>query len=132
LIRYGSIMVIAGVALFAWSVPAGWVSLVVLAATMQGGGFGLCWAFITRRTIAAARETDRERTAGALPTVQMLGYAIGAATAGIVANSLGFASVGEDELPDLEVAQTVAVWVFLAFIPLGLGGIFAAWRLARA
>jgi MFS family permease len=131
LIRYGSIIVIAGVALFAWSVPAGWVSVVVLAATMQGGGFGLCWAFITRRTIAAARDIDRERTAGALPTVQMLGYAIGAATAGIVANSLGFASVGDDELPDLEVAHTVAVWVFLAFIPLGLGGIVAAWRLAR-
>ena len=130
LIRWGSVIVIAGVALFAWAVPAGWVIVIVLAAAMQGGGFGLCWAFITRRTIAAAQETDRERTAGALPTVQMLGYAIGAAAAGIVANGLGFASVGDNEVP-LAIAETVAVWVFLAFIPLGIGGIFAAWRLAR-
>ena len=130
LIRWGSAIVITGVAVFAWAVPAGWVIVIVLAAAMQGGGFGLCWAFITRRTIAAAQETDRERTAGALPTVQMLGYAIGAAAAGIVANGLGFASVGDNEVP-LAIAETVAVWVFLAFIPLGMGGIFAAWRLAR-
>ncbi|MEX2296459.1 MAG: hypothetical protein WD715_03520 [Dongiaceae bacterium] len=130
-IRVGSIVVVAGTALFAYGIPVGSMSLIVLAAVMQGGGFGLCWAYVMRRTVASAYEGDRERTAGALPTVQMLGYAVGAAAAGIVANGMGFASTGDGGETDRAITENVAVWVFLAFIPLGLGGIAAAWRLSR-
>ena len=131
-IRIGSVTVVAGTALFAYAIPVGSLSLIVLAALMQGGGFGLCWAYVMRRTVASAHAGDRERTAGAIPTVQMLGYAVGAAAAGIVANGLGFASTGGGDEADRIIMENVAVWVFLAFIPLGLGGIAAAWRLSRA
>ncbi len=130
-IRVGSAIVVAGTALFAYAIPVGSLTLIILAATMQGGGFGLCWAYVIRRTVTSARAGDRERTAGALPTVQMLGYAVGAAAVGIVANGLGFAEASSNAAIDRQIAETVAVWVFLAFIPLGLGGIAAAWRLAR-
>ncbi|MEX0808755.1 MAG: MFS transporter [Dongiaceae bacterium] len=130
-IRVGGFIVVAAIGLFAYAMPRGSTGLVVVAALMQGGGFGLCWAYVTRRVVAAALPVDRERAAGALPTVQMLGYAVGAAAAGIVANGLGFASTGRGGDADRIITENVAVWVFLAFIPLGLGGIAAAWRLSR-
>lgn len=130
-IRLGAAMVVLGIALFAVTMPQGPLWGVVLAATLQGGGFGLCFGFVTRRVVAAAVVEEREKAAGALPTLQMLGYALGAAVAGIVANGLGFAGPGEGILPDLETIQVVAVWVFLAFVPPGLLGLWAAWRVSR-
>ncbi len=58
---------------------------------MMGGGFGAAFAFMTRRAIALAGDAERERTASAIPTMQRLGYALGAAYSGIIANASGFA-----------------------------------------
>lgn len=130
-LRVGGFIVVAAIAIFAAAMPNGPLELVVAAALLQGGGFGLCWAYVSRRVVAAAVTEDRERAAGALPTIQMLGYAIGAASAGVVANGLGFASTEGGGAAAHATAETVALWVFLAFIPTGIGGIVAAWRLAR-
>jgi len=93
---------------------------------MLGTGFGLMWGFAIKRVTASAPEGERERASAALPTVQMLGYALGAATVGILANALGFA--GE---PDAATLRAIAFWVFAAFVPLGLVGCWAGWRLSR-
>ena len=60
-----------------------------------------------------------------MPTLQMIGYAVGAAASGIVANTLGLA-----EGVSHDVVRSVAFWVFAAFLPLALLGVFAAWRVA--
>lgn len=125
-IKLGAGMIAMGLLGFALSVPHGPIWAIALAAALQGGGFGVAWAFIARRVAAGAIEAERERAAGALPTTQMLSYAIGAALAAIIANSLGLELVTP---PDR--LQTIGFWIFFAFLPLTLPGLRAAWRLAR-
>ena len=53
--------------------------------------------------------------------MQRIGYAVGAALCGIVANASGFS-----EGLSGETAESVAQWLFLAFVPLGVIGCLAA------
>ena len=55
--------------------------------------------------------------------MQRIGYATGAAVTGIIANVMGFGS-GLSR----ETATPVAIWVFLAFVPLTALGCIAAMR----
>jgi MFS family permease len=125
-IKLGAMVIALGLAGFAISVPHGPLWAVALSAALQGGGFGLSWAFIARRVAAGAIEAERERAAGALPTTQMLSYSIGAALAAIVANGLGLELV-----TPVDRLQAIGFWIFFAFLPLTLPGFRAAWRLAR-
>ena len=107
-----------GIAGLAWTMPQG--PLVAL----LGAGFGMCWACVMRRVVESVPES--ERAASSLPTIQLLGYALGAALSGIVANLSGLAadvSRGAVEL--------AAFWEFAAFVPLAALGVAAAWRLSR-
>ena len=58
---------------------------------LTGAGIGVCFAHIGSWTIAAARPGEGALTAAALPTLQSLGIAFGAAIAGLVANTAGLA-----------------------------------------
>ncbi len=73
-----------------------------------------------------AVETEVDQTASAAPTMQQVGFAFGAAAAGIAANSFGF---GADVTPD--TAQAAAFWIFIAFVPFALISCLAGWRLTR-
>lgn len=68
---------------------SGSIALVVLAQVIIGIGFGLCWATLSQVVMEAAEPGDRDRATALVPTVQSAGYAIGAAVAGLVANSAG-------------------------------------------
>jgi MFS family permease len=126
LIRGGAVLITAGVLGFALTMPRGPVWMLLPPATLQGAGFGMCWAFLLRRIVVAVPEGERERASSAVPTMQMIGYAVGAAASGMVANMLGFADGAS-----AEVVGAVAFWVFAAFLPLALIGVAAAWRLTR-
>lgn len=117
----GAVMIAAGIAGFAWTVPSGSIPLILLCALLQGGGFGIAWPFVTRIVVAAAPEAERTITSSAVPTMQRIGYAVGAALCGIVANASGFS-----EGLSGETAAQVARWLFLAFVPLGVLGVLAA------
>ena len=117
----GALMIAAGIAGFAYAVPAGSIPLILACAVLQGGGFGIAWPFVTRIIVAAAPESERTIAASAVPTMQRIGYAVGAALCGIVANASGF-SAGLSG----ETAESVAKWLFLAFVPLGIIGCLAA------
>jgi MFS family permease len=123
----GGTMIAAGIAGFAYAVPAGWVWLILFCAVLQGGGFGIAWPFVTRIIVAAAPEGERTIASGAVPTMQRIGYAVGAAACGIVANASGF-SQGLSS----ETAAEVAKWLFLAFVPLAVLGVLAAAAMSRA
>lgn len=111
---------------FAWSVPHGPVWLIAVSAALEGGGFGMAWTFILRRATALAPASETERIAAAMPTVQRLGYALGAAYAGIVANAAGFSGTA-----DRETLSHVATTIFLACLPLAALGLLAAARFVR-
>lgn len=124
IILAGSLMIFAGMVGFVWAVPAGSLWLILACAVLQGGGFGIAWPFVTRVIVTSAREEERTVTASAVPTMQRIGYAVGAAIAGIVANAAGFS-----EGLSGETAEGVAQWLFLAFLPFGVLGCIAALRL---
>ncbi|WP_292416108.1 MFS transporter [Mesorhizobium sp.] len=125
LIVVGALMIACGLAGFAYTIPAGSIPLILLCALLQGGGFGVCWPFLTRVIVASAREGEQTIASAAVPTMQRIGYAVGAALAGIVANASGFS-----EGLNREAAAGVAGWLFLAFVPLGVLGCIAALKIA--
>lgn len=86
----------------------------------------MAWTFILRRTTALGTAGEVQRISGAIPTVQRLGYALGAAYVGIVANAAGFVSM---DTPD-EAAQ-IARRVFGACVPFALFGVLSMTTLVR-
>lgn len=121
----GAVMIAAGIAGFAWTVPLGSIPLILVCAMLQGGGFGIAWPFVTRTIVASAAPDERTIASSAVPTMQRIGYAVGAATTGIIANAAGFS-----EGLNAATAAGVAAWLFLAFVPLALLGCVAAVRIS--
>lgn len=119
-IAAGMLLVTASIVGFAYSVPQGPLWLIALCAVAEGGGFGMAWTFILRRATGLTPLAERERISAAIPTVQRLGYALGAAYIGIAANAAGFAGAASR-------AETawVAVAIFAASLPLALLGLVA-------
>ncbi|WP_333829345.1 MFS transporter [Pararhodobacter sp.] len=126
MIALGMALVAASIAGFVYAVPNGPVWLIAVFAAMEGGGFGMAWTFILRRTTALADPGEVQRISGAIPTVQRLGFALGAAYIGIVANASGFTVM---ETPS-EAAE-VARWIFLACLPFAALGLLAMATLVR-
>ncbi|MEP0519450.1 MAG: MFS transporter [Hyphomicrobiales bacterium] len=125
---FGGICVVAiSIAGFAYSVPYGPVWMIVVSAGLQGVGFGMAWTFILRRMAMVVKTDDRQRVAAAVPTVQRIGFALGAVYIGMVANASGIDSGLQSG--NLEAA---AQTIFLASLPLAAIGLFAAWRFVRA
>ncbi|WP_095199733.1 MFS transporter [Mesorhizobium carmichaelinearum] len=123
IIVVGALMIAAGIAGFAYTIPLGSIPLILICALLQGGGFGIAWPFLTRVIVASAPDDEQTIASAAVPTMQRIGYAVGAALAGIVANASGF-SQGLNH----DAAANVASWLFLAFVPLGILGCLAALR----
>lgn len=125
LIRLGSLAISGGILGFALTMPNGPLEALLPWAVLQGAGFGMAWAFIIRRIVASVAKAERERASSAVPTLQMLGYAIGSALSGIVANTVG---LGHGTSP--QAVESASFWVFAVFLPVAAVGIWAAWRLA--
>lgn len=126
IIAIGALMIAAAMLGMVWAIPAGSVTGVLACALVQGGGFGICWPFVTRMIVAAARPEESSVASSAVPTIQRIGYAVGAAIAGIAANFTGFS-----EGLTAETADHVARWLFAVFLPFGLVALLATARLLR-
>jgi MFS family permease len=119
-------VILCGVVGLAVSIVHAPLLLLGVFVSLIGAGIGVCFAHISSWSIAAARQGERAVTASAIPTVQSLGIAFGAAIAGLVANTAGLAT--DISLATLTAAAT---WVY------GLGIIapvvltVLAWRLVR-
>ncbi len=124
IILAGALMIFGGMVGFVFAIPYGSIPLILACAILQGGGFGIAWPFVTRLIVSSAREEERTVTSSAVPTMQRIGYATGAALAGIVANAAGFSQGLSGD-----TAASVAQWLFLAFLPFGVLGSVAALRL---
>lgn len=111
---------------FMFSIPHGPLWTVLACAVLEGVGFGMAWTFVLRRMTSLAPADDSERAASAMPTLQQLGYAIGAAYVGVVANAVGIA----DRIERV-TAESVGFWIFAACLPFAFLGLYAAWRFVR-
>lgn len=121
LIFSGFLAVTIGVIVLWLAIVPGPIWLITLGAFLLGGGFGAAWPFLVQRATTIAEKQDTERIATALPTVQRLGFALGAAITGIVANSSGFVQAQSTG----EVAFS-AYWIFgILVLPAlaGMGGV---------
>ena len=88
---------------------------------LVGAGVGLCFAHISSWTMAAAQPGEESQTASAIPTIQSLGIAFGAAAAGLVANAAGLAM---GVAPETVAAATS--WVYLlSLIPPAIMAVLA-------
>ncbi|MDB5472679.1 MAG: transporter [Caulobacter sp.] len=125
MIRLGASVILAGALFSTWALPMGALWLGAAGMATVGAGFGLCWAFATRRILSGLDEEQQALASSAVPTAQLIGGAVGAAAAGAVANALGFAGgVGPS-------AAVSGFWLFAAFLPVAVVGWWAAWRLGR-
>lgn len=127
LIVGGMTIVTSSILGFAVALPYGPLWLVLVFAIFEGAGFGMAWTFILRRLTALAPESEKERAASSMPTFQRLGYALGAAYVGIIANAAGIVDSMERA-----TAQAVGFRIFAACLPLAFIGLLAAWRFARS
>jgi MFS family permease len=124
-IRLGVTVAALSVMSLIFTLPSGSIVAVVVSATALGGSFGAFWAFLTRRILELLPPAERSLGAGAMPTTQMLGNAVGAAFCGLIANALG-AAQGMDRAH----ALTVALWLFVCAVPVALFGWFCGWRMS--
>ncbi len=127
MIGIGMTMVAANVALLVYAVPQGPLALVALCTLLEGFGYGMAWTFILRRASTLAEPDDVDRLSAALPTIARLGYALGAAVMGILANRAGF---GAGSTP--EEAIHVARVIFAGSLPIVGLGIVAMIRFVTA
>jgi predicted MFS family arabinose efflux permease len=124
-IRIGATLILLGVASFAYTLDSGSLLLVILSATVLGAGFGASWAYVTRAVLEHLPDSERAVGSSAIPAVQMIGNAIGAAFAGMLANVLGLA----DGINRTD-ATAISFWLFAAATPVAVFGWACAWRLS--
>ena len=123
LIKSGGACVLLGLIALALLLPRELLVGVILAVTVLNGGFGMMWGFIIKRVIAAAPAEEKDRSSSLLPITQQTGFALGAALAGLIANSLGI-----EQEPEPQRIRDIAFWLFAGFIPIAAIGNLMAWR----
>jgi len=123
LIRLGPVLVVAGLAGILLAILGDAPAAVIPCQIAIGSGFGMSWAFISQGVMEAARPGERDRASAMLPTVQSGGYALGAAIAGLVANSAGL-------IEGLETGGIAvpAAWTFGIAAGLGTLAVLASLR----
>ena len=123
-IRLGACTAAAGLAGCALTLSSAGVIAIAACGAVMGGGFGLCWSFVAQRVLNALPEAEAAIGSAAIPTTQILGNAVGAAGAGVLANLLGLSHGFPRSL-----AAHASPTLLGAFVPVALFGVAAAWRL---
>lgn len=126
LIACGIAMTVASILGFLYAVPNGPAWLNAVFALMEGGGLGMAWTFLLRFTTSRAAPAEAKRISGAVPTMMRLGYALGSAYLGCVANAAGMQSLAVPE-----EAIRVARSIFLGGLPFGALALIALAALTR-
>ena len=91
-----------------------------------GAGIGAAWAFVLQRVMSGAKGGEENIAAASAATVQQAGIALGAATAGLVANASGLDN-GVDPGSVLRASR----WVPLALVAAPLAAAAIGGRLNR-
>ncbi len=100
--------------------------LLILAIVLLGIGIGQCWPFVAQRVMSGAKRGEETIAASSVPTIQQMGFALGASLAGLVANTAGLSTGITDE-----GMASVAFWVPAAFVIPAVLACAASLRLRR-
>lgn len=129
----GPVLVLAGMALLAFSVPyhtqSDWpiLGFICLGLVLVGFGIGLGWPHLLTRILQVAATDDQDAAATSITSVQLFATALGSALAGL------FANLGGLNIPGgIEGASSAALWLFIALALAPLLAIFSAARVATA
>jgi MFS family permease len=120
---------IMGIGLLAMALllPSSAATLAVIPAIVALGiGIGQCWPFVPQRIMSGAQPGDEVVAASSTPTVQQMGFALGAALAGVVANASGFSQGLADDS-----TRQAAFWVPASFVIPAIIACLASLRLHR-
>lgn len=93
---------------------------------LMGAGPGAAWPHITTWAMSDAPRGDGDLASSAIVLVQNAAMAVGAAMAGLIANSSGLVDPG-----GAEGARVAALWVYGVLCIPALGGIILAYGLVR-
>lgn len=118
-IQGGPVLQCAGMILVAVGMALQILPLLVLGQVLVGAAFGSSWSYLNQMLMASSPASERDKTSGLLPTLQSAGYAIGAALAGLTANSLGFAGSSDADRLHLVLSATFVapiLWTLPAII----------------
>ncbi|MCB8822226.1 MFS transporter [Microvirga rosea] len=121
LIRGGPVLLTLGLSGAAVAIVWEQAALLVAAQIAIGCGFGVNWAFLSQAIMKAARPGEQDIASGLVPTTQSAGYAIGAATAGLVAQFSGFTG----DLASQAFAPAMAM-VFTVGAVIAMGAVLAS------
>jgi MFS family permease len=86
----GPMLLIAGLGLTGVGVAAMQLAPFIVGLAAAGAGFGVSHGFLSQRIMAAAEPGETAVTSGAIPTLEGIGSAFGAAAAGLAAAAAGF------------------------------------------
>lgn len=111
-------------ALMCWHAMPLYISAFALVSL--GSGFGLSYSFFTEYVIGLSREGERDVTAGAVPTLENICSAMGAALAGLLGNAAGFGATSAADIP-----ARVPMLVFGVSAAVSLFTFFCALRFYR-
>jgi len=124
LIRTGPALIGGGLVLVLTGLQVDLLAVVIAGQLTIGTGFGICNGYINLTMMEAASDSERDRTTALVPTTQSAGNAIGAALAGVAANSAGMAAA----LSVAEVKTAILPVYVLGVIASALA-IAGAWRM---
>ncbi|KFC66321.1 Drug resistance transporter, EmrB/QacA subfamily [Devosia sp. LC5] len=129
LIRTGPALIALGLLGVLAGLLTSQIAIVLIAQLAIGTGFGVCNGYLNLTLMESASDADRDRTSALLPTTQSAGNAIGAALAGVAANSAGFATavtagqIHHAIIPVFVLGAAVAALAFIAALRMtGLAG----------
>ncbi|SLN35422.1 MFS transporter [Oceanibacterium hippocampi] len=122
----GPALIAVGMFILAPTIVGSSVVLPALALIVAGTGFGISWAFLSQRLLDATPAAERDLTAGAIPTLENAGWALGAAVSGMIASLAGL----EEQLEPV-VAARAAQAVFYAGAVIALLSLGAALGFVR-
>ena len=124
LIRLGPTLLVAGLATIVFGFFVDRPLVVMLGQIAIGTGFGVSWGFLSQSVMESARSGERDRASALLPTLQSVGYAIGAALAGLVANAVGY-----PEATTPAALRDATIIVFAVSTVIGVGAFVAGFAL---
>jgi MFS family permease len=123
LIRLGPALIATGLILVMSGLQLDLLACVIVGQLVIGAGFGTCNGYLNLTMMEAASDSERDRTSALMPTTQSAGNAIGAALAGVAANSAGLATASSAAEIKLAILPVYILGAAMAALALA-----AAWR----
>jgi len=123
----GAVLVLLAVIAFNLALYSSLTWFYTLGFFVEGIGLGMSWSLIARRAIADNNMLEKGRIAGSIHTLQRIGFSLGAASFGILANAQGFS-----ETMSVATAFEITQWILGLSVPLAIAGLAAATVFAGA